>query len=134
MSRVPVVALVAMLVIAGACGSRDYDQLYVRNTSNETWLIRVPVGGEYPDNFFVTQVNPGADGVATRVWRGLPDDAIELLTRDCQIVGTLLRRDNKYEVPGVDGLDVTLLTSGINLTRRNTPEIIPLRQCGGVIF
>lgn len=124
-------------ILASCFGSGDYDEIYIRYEGQVAWVLRVPVAIEgYEGEFFVSRIEPGADGVGLR-WPKQPaaDAMIEVLDLSCEPVATFRPAGREtYRVPEVSGLEITIVPWGSNLSKRNTPEILGVEQCGGILF
>jgi hypothetical protein len=114
-----------------AAFGRDWE-FYVRNESDQTWRIKVAIGGGAPDTYSVHEALPGADGVSVQ-WYGDREARIELLDAMCTVVGVFERDDDFYIVPGVDGIVGEIEPSGTRMDKWNTPEIGPISECGGSV-
>ncbi len=134
--------LLFLVLVAGIAGctplmaSGPVNELYVRNSGERAWLVRVPVPYTGEQGYFVAKVNPGADGVAGR-WAKEPGPAaqVEVLDLDCQPIAAF-RPDgvNSHSVPEAPGLEVSITPWGTHMSRWNTPEIEGLQECGGVLW
>src|SRR3954465_154123 len=101
---------IVALAVAGAfvvAGCRFYDyQLRVHNGTTQTLLIRVNPhltadGGKDAGIRYVREIEPGGEGVPVQ-WYGAPDNAIELLEPDCNVLGILHSQDGvTYSVTGI---------------------------------
>jgi hypothetical protein len=109
------------------------DELYVRNHSDDEWLIRVPIPYEgYAGRFWVTRILPGADGIADKWAKQPPDDAqVEVLGADCEPVAAFWPTTTVYSVTEAPGLEVRITPWGSNTDRWNMPEIVAVEKCGG---
>jgi hypothetical protein len=137
--RWPIGAVIAVLLAAGmpsACihqvFARDHEMRVINQTS-QTWLIRVDAGFRDSDAVNVAEVSPGADGVAVS-WFGDQDKPVELLDRECNVVGVFGSDDGRvWRVPGVDGPEAEIVPGGTYDYKWNTPEISPTSSCGGSV-
>jgi hypothetical protein len=127
-----------LLVLAGAgCSfhsafARDFE-LYVVNTSDTSWLVRVEAGYQDVDAHFVHSVGPGADGVAVSWW-GDGNKPIELLDINCNVLGVFETTDGeRWLVRGIDGLEARIGPGGTWENKWNTPQIGPTDDCGGTV-
>jgi hypothetical protein len=101
------VLLVAVSLIAIGCYAGDYE-FQVHNATDQTWWLRVAIGGDWGDDqFWVSRVKPGADGVVFD-WYGARDKTVEVLDQDCSVVAVLAPdAGGTYraaEVPGITGI------------------------------
>jgi hypothetical protein len=135
MPRALLLFLVLGAMPAGCFGAGPVNEVYVRNSGGRAWLLRAPV----PDSdglYFVSRVDPGADGVGSR-WAKEPTAGaqIEVLDLDCQPIASFRPVDSRpYSVPEAPGLEISITPWGSNMGRWNTPEIIGLEECGGVML
>ncbi len=134
-SRVLVLGCVLSLpLLLAGCPLTDYDwELYVRNESEQEYLIRTEIGGRQAGKYAVDRILAGADGVSVS-WYGDAEATIELLDQECRQIGTFQSSDgNLYTVPGVEGIKAWVNPSGRNIERWNTDEIELSAACGGYV-
>jgi hypothetical protein len=135
--RLGAIALVVLLaVLLVGCYTGD-QRFHVRNETGQVWWIRVAIGGSWGDDqFWVSQVKPGADGVAFD-WYGDTDSRVELLDEACAVVGVFARDpEGVYRVPEVSGITGTVTAIGRQVPRPSLDDDLISRdgRCNGTIL
>jgi hypothetical protein len=128
--------LVLISVVLVGCYSGDF-RFHVRNETDQTWLLRVAIGGQWgPNDFWVASVKPGADGIAFD-WYGAEDKPIQLLTLECDVVGVFAPDAEGVlrvaEVPGITG---TVTAIGRQVPQPRSPDNERISReggCGGMV-
>ena len=131
---VSTLALAGILLVG--CKSGDFE-LHVRNTTDQTWLVKVAIGGDWgPNDYWVSRVLPGANGLAFG-WNGEEDEPIQLLNESCAVIGVFTKNpDGTYGVAEVPGISGTISSAPHRFPQpRPTPELIEgTPNCGGMIL
>jgi hypothetical protein len=130
LAAIDALILCAISSVGLGCGQRLVDDVYVQNTSEQVWLLRVPIEASTNGEYLIIKVDPDADGVAYRLSKGKPL-TIDVLKPNCELAGAITPiSDSAYGAPGVPGLEVTYRNDS---GRSNTPEIEVVTDCGGTL-
>lgn len=127
-ATVGVLGLLVLLASAYGCSSAD-QQLYIRNNTEEAWLVRVNAG-DGSNRQYVRFVQPHVEGL-TFSWIATAETQIELLDEDCSVVGLFEATDEEtVRVPGIEDIDGTIEPYRWN-SQWNVPGIQVTSVCGG---